>query len=237
MEEQEIDWIEDGEKFICFLDIMGFKNMVYTEKHSVVKSIMMQLAKTRQYILDQTLSLKRGNFLSEYKGRDIKVVFFSDSIMFFTNENKRIDFQLLCYAVKKLMTDAFIAGIPIKGAISYGFMTADFENSLFFGRPLVDAYNIQDSLHYYGVVLDHNAEFFLKLNPAELDDQNLFRTLETPFKGGKVKHVNLYSDIEEGDLEKFYNTVSGLTRQYVDNTISVIKKMNDKPATNNGLAQ
>ena len=38
---------------------------------------------------------------------------------------------------------ALTNGIPIKGAIAKGIMTADFNKSIYVGVPLIDAYNLQ----------------------------------------------------------------------------------------------
>lgn len=230
MSSEEIKWKEDNNRFVCFLDIMGFKNMIDTRSHEDVKKMMDELSKIRQYILKQNKLFKKEAIYAQYKDSEIQLVSFSDSIILFTNEDKPIDLLLLTYAARKILFDAGKLGIPIKGAISYGYTTADFENSIFLGRPIVDAYLLQEELFYYGVTLDHNAEAFYKKNLTAFEGHDMYEFLKTPFKRGKVMHANLKTGPETKleDFEKFYDTVCGNTRQYVDNTIEVFKSILEK---------
>jgi hypothetical protein len=230
MKSKKTTWKEDNNRFVCFLDIMGFKNLIDTKSHSEVKEMMEEVSKIRRYILEQNEVFKKEERLALYKDSEIQLVSFSDSIILFTNEDKPADFLLLTYAARKILFDAGKFGIPIKGAISHGLITADFENSIFIGRPIVDAYLLEEELFYYGLVLDHNAESFYKKNITEFQGHDMYEFLKTPLKRGKVLHANLKADHETKieDFEKFYETVCGATRQYVDNTIDVFNTIIEK---------
>ena len=225
MNSEETEWKPDNNRFVCFLDIMGFKNMIDTKPHEDVKKMMEEVSRLRQHIINQNKVIKKDETYSIYKNSDIQLVSFSDSIILFTNEDKPADFLLLTYATRKILFEAARLGIPIKGAISYGYITADFENSIFLGRPIVDAYLLQEELFYYGVILDHKAETFYKKNLKEFNGHIMYKVLKTPFKRGNVYHANLMSgpEFKLEEFHKFYETVCGPTRQYVDNTIEVFK--------------
>jgi hypothetical protein len=221
-------WKEDNQRFICFLDIMGFKDMIYSNEHHTIKKQLKELSQIRKSIIDIIKSLKKGdsNF-PEYENCDIKLISFSDSIVFVTNENKPKDFELLFYAVKEIFKESLKLGIPIKGAISYGLLTANFKESIFFGKPLINAYLLQEEIQYYGVVLDNHAETFLNENLATIKVSNYY-SMKTPLKKGNVLHTNLSlvdGELKRPDLVALYKTVCGQTRIYVDNTIQIYDAM------------
>ena len=224
-------WKEDNKRFVCFLDIMGFKDMVYNENHLVVKNKLIALSQIRQQIIDVTTDLNNGvEKYPQYENCEIKPIAFSDSIVFFTNEDKPNDFLLLSYAVKSIVSRSIKLGIPIKGAISHGLLTANFEKSVFFCKPLINAYLLQEEIQYYGVVLDNHAEAFLNANKEAISTSSLYFSIKTPLKKGVITHTNLSllnNSLKGSDLNNLYNTVCGSTRIYVDNTISVFNTITD----------
>src|SRR5690606_33152910 len=123
---------------------------------------------------------------------------------------------------------SLVEGIPIKGAIAYGQQTADFKKSLYLGMPLVDAYELQNELQLYGVILHHTFEQFI--NETERLDQfehySNIHKYPTPLKSGAVNHYIVgWFDDQPGkndfisQISRLYNTVSGNPRRYVDNTL------------------
>ena len=97
----------------------------------------------------------------------IRTVFFSDSILLISSDDSADSATQLIYHVANMLRNALIAGIPLKGAIAHGEQTADFDKSLHFGQPLIDAHKLQDELYLYGVVLHHSAEQHIKDNGCE----------------------------------------------------------------------
>ncbi|MBM3157368.1 MAG: hypothetical protein FJ004_08815 [Chloroflexi bacterium] len=119
----------------------------------------------------------------------------------------------------------------MKGAIAYGEQTADFDTSLHFGRPLVDAYKLQNELLLYTVVLHHTMEQYLieKAIMQKLEGNDIFK-YPTPLKEGKITHyvvdwspfVDANDDLKSA-LSQLYGSVSGSPRRYVDNTIEFVR--------------
>ena len=72
-------------------------------------------------------------------------------------------FNLITKAAVRLMQSAISLGFPIKGVLAQGKFTYDKDNELYFGAPLVAAYNLHDDIHYYGIVVHHSAEKTVKL--------------------------------------------------------------------------
>jgi hypothetical protein len=224
------DWEDDCLRFVGFIDIMGFKDMVARYPHEDIKHILLQMNQTRTILL-KLLGSKSGIFVNTKDQSDIRVrsFTFSDSVVFITKSDLDIDLLYLSVAMCICQEASIQSGVPTKGAISHGKLTADFEKSIFFGQPIIDAYLLQEQLFYYGVIVDNNAEALLKKFIEEKSshlDPNHFVRISTPLKNGKVSHFNLrLRNLQEDQLDYLYNSVSGQPRKYVDNTIEIYKEM------------
>ncbi len=113
--------------------------------------------------------------------------------------------------------------IPLKGAIAKGETTVNEKKQLFFGQPIVDSYLLEESVHYYGIVVHHTAEEDVE----QFTLSNLFQDIKTPLKSGNISHYELCwykDDVEDAKkkLNAIRSTVSDAPRKYIDNTLSVI---------------
>lgn len=160
-------------------------------------------------------------------------VMFSDSIMIVTSGDTFYDAQKITIVSSHLIKECFANGIPIKGAISCGIMTADFEKSIYFGQPLIDAYLLQEELLLYGVILDNKTEAVLEKHNIQ---ENFARwlTYKTPLKSGLVNHMLLNWHFKRAEhegslkqLKNFYKSVCGRPRIYIDNTINFINYIDE----------
>ncbi len=216
-------WKIDNVRFIGFMDIMGFKDLVARKSHEDVK-----------YMLNTMVSLNKS--LESVFGKPrVKVEDrekLESRIRSVTQDDSLEDFIQISFALSIFQEASLQRGAPTKGAISLGMLTADFDNSIFFGQPLIDAYLLQDQLKYYGIVADNKVEEYIidknrKLIPNEPKVDRAFIKLKTPFKSGSVMHYNLHLDsVSAEQLEDLYKSVSGEPRRYVDNTIEMFKLMN-----------
>lgn len=223
-------WEETTERFIAFIDIMGFSNYVFRNEHKLVKKRMIAL----QRILANTeLSVKRISKQFDGINEAIRTVIFSDSILLITIDQSKSSLENILYTCQLFLSESFKKRIPLKGAISYGTITADFEKSLFFGKGLIDAYSLQEQLFMYGVVLDEKIE--RRLRKKGEDSVRLCKYGKVPTKSGMINHFTvdwMSSDSTKAVLimNGFYNDMSGYPRKYLDNTIEYIE---EKPAPNN----
>lgn len=209
--EDKSEWKLTANRFVAFLDIMGFRDRVARNSHKTV--------------LDSLTSL--SVFISEKLPKDNTIVFsmFSDSIVFFTRDDTEDRFisisQLLCNVIK----ESIRLKIPIKGAISKGEMSVNPSKQLFFGQPLIDAYLLEEDVLYYGIVVHHSLEKIIK---SEIND--LFFDVKVPFKGGASFHYVI--NWCDGDfincrrcVNEIREMVSDEPRKYIDNTIDVINAL------------
>lgn len=226
-------WINTTERYVCFLDIMGFKDMVARHPHEIVlerMEIFLDVVKKWEKTGNDA---KKDEVLSSiFPNSEIRVATFSDSILLITKGNDTRDLTHLLLVIKLLISDCLKMPIPIKGAISKGLMTANFEKSLFFGKPLIQAYELQEELNYYGVIADRYVEEDLELEENRVSEKyyNLVLRTETPLKSGKISCVNisLHDDSTTGEtLKQLYYSVDGKPRMYVDNTIKMFNLMTE----------
>ena len=153
----ELDFPETADRFIAYFDIMGFKDRVYREGHEEVQKMMDTVAEAVQYI-NKMKGIKENDGVICEKNPPIKAVTFSDSILFVAEGGSAKNMNLLLLISRVFLRLMFENRIPIKGALSYGRFTANFEKSQFFGRPLVDAYRLAEETYFYGATLHHRFE-------------------------------------------------------------------------------
>lgn len=226
------NWGSPKERFIAFFDIMGFKDYVARNKHEIVAKRMIFLAGAVASIEHSGLHINPKNDISENHLESLILpIFISDTIILISQDGKKEAALAMLKAATALLTTCMLSSIPIKGAISYGLLTADVISSIYFGQPLIDAVILQEELQLYGAVLDNNAENIL-LNKKIISKKtsNIFLVkYRTPLKGCKVSHYNLNwlalpSINNEKSMneikKKLYNSVSGKPRIYVDNTMN-----------------
>ncbi len=204
-------------RFVAFLDIMGFKERVARTNHN---KLLEQLTEFNKAI---------SSYIGKYKGTEIQLAQFSDSIVLFSNDSTKRSLKTIAEVTRGIMQTAIKQMIPIKGAIALGQITCDIPKQLFFGQALIDAYLLEENIHYYGILIHHTAESsVIRLG----SDNNIFKDIKAPLKSGKISHYELswytdemsnISEIKDA-LNNLRQTVSDAPRKYIDNTIDVLNE-------------
>lgn len=220
-----IEWTDDSDRLILYVDIMGFSHRVTRTNHNSLKNSLIKFKNT----WDSKLKPLRI-------GDHLRSVQFSDSILVIANGTDEKMFNLISKAAICLMHSAISLGFPIKGVLAQGKFTYDKEKELYFGLPLVEAYQLHDEIHYYGIVVHHSAERTIK---RYADSTNPYTKTQVNLKKGKTSHYHLswhllginlspgnISEQANKWLDKIEESVSGPPRIYVDNTRYIIKNDN-----------
>lgn len=201
------------ERYIVFLDIMGFKDRVARTKHEDLLSMLNDF--------NQSIS----RHILKHKEQGIRLSQFSDSILIYSSDNSRNSLQIISEVSSEVMATAISLGIPLKGAIAKGIITCDTSKQLYFGQALIDAYLLEENVKYYGILAHSSVEADIK--DMEKNGFTLFRDIEAPLKSGTVSHYEIcwYNNDQtaEENLRKIRETVSGDPRKYIDNSLKVIK--------------
>ncbi len=222
-------------RFIAYFDIMGFKDFIYRNSHKKVSKIMDEIVKVVSEIKDYESELLKSPIDKRNKtfleGKVVLPVIFSDSIIFISESDTQYDLHKILLVSSFFLAQSICSSIPVKGAISHGLFTADFEKSKFFGQPLIDAFLLADEAQFYGVIVHNSVEArFNKRGTPEYED--LIKRGLVPMKGGSVTHYfSLWEEVLDEKyrnkvemrkiIEKFYSTSSGNVRRYVDNSIAI----------------
>ena len=204
---------EIAERIVSFLDIMGFKDLVARQSETNIQDRLRRLSV----------------FIAESVGTDNGMTFsiFSDSIIIFSKDSGIDSFQRLLHTTACIIQHSIKLGLPIKGAMSMGVCTVNqsTKNSFFFGQPIIDAYLLEESIVFYGVVLHHTLEQ-MAIDIVGKGDALIF-DYPVPLKKGSSCHYVL-DWFTEDKTENLHNlgairrTVSDSPRRYIDNTINCI---------------
>lgn len=208
-------------RFVAFLDIMGFKERVARTNHN---KLLTQLTKFNKDIT---------SYIGKYQNTEIQLAQFSDSIVLFSNDVTQRSLRTLAEVTRGIMQTAIKQQIPIKGAIAQGQITCDIPKQLFFGQALIDAYLLEENIHYYGILVHHTAENSI----SKLGNDGMFKDIKAPLKSGKISHYELSWYIDDNiqnaqekigeikvALKDIRQTVSDAPRKYIDNTLDVINE-------------
>lgn len=219
------------DRFIGYIDIMGFKDMVQRNSHEEIYDKFLK-------IIDDANKLKDNKIFVD---NAVQLKVFSDSFLFYTRSSSRVDFLALFYFLSFYQSSLFYNNIPFRGSISFGKTTINEEKSIFFGQPFIDAYLLEMEMAFYGIIYHHTAikecieKKYMKRDYA----------IDCNMKNGKSKHTVLApfglmfsEDTDDKDKKAYnYNSIvksiegmrlmtSGLNRVYIDNTLNLFKSIN-----------
>ena len=172
-------WNDDEERFVLYLDIMGFKDRVAKTDISELKQLLLTF-KTKNRKLKPLLENTTTGLRKEF----MKMSQFSDSIVVISRSNTKDDLNRITKAGVILMQTALETGFALRGAVAAGNMVFDSENQIFFGQALVDAYLLEEQLNYYGIVFHDSAEKLVRESLENNEDATYF-----PIKDGFSESV------------------------------------------------
>ncbi|QIE58696.1 hypothetical protein G5B37_03700 [Rasiella rasia] len=227
-EEYPKGWKTTCTRYVGIIDIMGFKNLVSRNSHNKVYLMMKSVS--------ESLFYSQTGFGYDLDENDepiqiVHVMTYSDSIMIFSKDNSKSCADAFIGCISFLSQQLFEEEIPHKGAVANGKMTIDYNSSIFFGQPLIDAFVLQDELQFYGIIAHSSAEF-----KKEFDTDENVLEYNCPFKGGKGIHKTilpgcfiLKDPLADEAIDRLIKSVkklrintSGSLRKYIDNTIDYI---------------
>ncbi|KGN75281.1 hypothetical protein HQ40_06360 [Porphyromonas gulae] len=210
--------------YVLYVDIMGFKDRVNATSHQALSRNLYQFRE----------DLKRWFSPFTKKTNTFKMSMFSDSILI-VDEDSLDGFNRISKAAVGVMYVALQNSFAVKGAIAKGAFTYDETDQLFFGKALVDAYLLHESLHFYGIIAHHSIEADIKESHPK---KNAWVKSPISLKGGDSSHYHIAYNLVDNkrkvgvDSTKLYleqlslieETVSGIPRMYVDKTIKILEK-------------
>lgn len=198
---EDADRIFYGKRYFAFLDILGFRELVRNNNHSVLIELYKRIVNYQvefysKYSAEKAESEKK-RLREYYDPTGLRLVNISDSIMLWTDNSKLSSLYEIVSAVKMIMSISMSAGIPLRGAIVKGDVEI-FENEQslsMVGRGLVDAYEMESIQQWSGCVIEESIFKWLnsinrvvankKTNISLEKADWLVRRHSVPFKKGK----------------------------------------------------
>lgn len=220
---QDVDannWEITTNRFVGFIDIMGFKDMVARSSHEEIYEMMKKINDFQKL----NTSVKWGQ--NENSPHLVKTTTYSDSIMVYSLDGSIESLNSFICTISALIHDLFAEGIPFKGAIAYGMMTIDIERSIFFGQPLIDSYLLQEEMKFYGIIVHGTAQRVIE----DSNKTSFHIPYLCPLKNGSSVHLTIapmfwivkgYDEENEklaDSLRKMRYNTSGSIRKYIDLT-------------------
>jgi hypothetical protein len=233
-----------GKRFVAFIDILGFKEMVYKTTH---EKLVERFNKIFQMIIAISNS-KKGIITKGEKAfidtSDVfnNVFFISDSIFLWTDTNTVKEFIDLIIVVYRLLDAGIKNNIPLRGGLSYGdfFYQLNSNNSskqnvytTMMGKALTQAYELERNTDWFGCTIDNLC--FEYLNPIDKDkiinyisnEQLLIIKYPVPFKNCEPKEQYVINWLkknegflkEKNQIENIHKNFDHLDLENADDSI------------------
>ena len=234
------NWNLTCNRFVVYLDLMGFTDTVNRKTHKEIYEKFL--------FINKLINLSHFYLeCSEEKNEWFYTSQFSDSIIIISSDDSSISLSLIAVIMQQFIYELIMEGISLKGACAHGEITVDAEKSIFFGQPIIDAYELEKDIHYYGIVCHNSFEKHIidntiidnvidnKLVTKSYWEKHFFYS-KTKLKSGDIEHANvnwflhnedtneqIYNNVNEV-LKKIRLQVSGKPRIYIDNTLEMANR-------------
>lgn len=234
------NWKPTDNRFVAFLDILGFKDLVARNSHEEIYERLNKISETKKRLEE---IINEDDTFTEGGDAGIYTVRFSDSIALFSKNDDIENFKMFISAVSLLFADAVRNNTPMKGAIAHGTVSINKSEQIYFGQPIIDAYLLEEEVQYLGIAIHNSIDLYINNNANKLNDEDMEKEIfkcDTPLRCGKVFHSNLHWFNALISLEKYQEdckmqirnvienyrySVSGSPRKYLDNTLSILEKV------------
>lgn len=228
------DWAKTTDRYIAYIDIMGFKKMVNDPEESKV------------------LPSKFTQLINNIRDRrsQIDYYIYSDLIVVITQDNSLLSLKKLLEVSIKITSEFLNLNWGMSGSISKGKVFYDRNNHIILGRPIVEAYLMQEDVEFYGIAICDSAIEDVKKYIEWADTRrgtrhlvNLLREERIHFKSGYYSQYHLRwfdyeynsagpqhpyyikkrsDDSVKQKLQKMLQNTQGKSKRYIENTLDLI---------------
>ncbi|QQO56874.1 MAG: hypothetical protein N838_29420 [Thiohalocapsa sp. PB-PSB1] len=140
------------DQLFCFLDVLGFSNLVKTRGLASLYSDYRELLEAANKQDHEGLVFSSWQGTPYFGMEQLQSTYFSDTIAFWSPYHPR-DLQSLCYSIMEVLCKAIEIGLPLRGSISVGEAILDKEKQHFVGKPIVSAADAEKAQKWIGVTL------------------------------------------------------------------------------------
>ena len=209
------DYSKYEKKFVFFIDVLGFKNIVDKEKKP---SDVIKVIKALSEIFERENKEKNSKLKFDFKITQI-----SDCIIISFNTSKNFEFYYLLLLMAKAQIDAFIKhDLLFRGGGAYGEMVHD--DKYLFGKAYQEAYKIESKKAKYPRIVFKKE--LLDLIPNEVQKELAMELLEEDEEYYYMDFINLLSTdhFKEEEQIKNLNITKSIIEKNMDKERKILEK-------------
>ena len=205
-------------RFVAFLDILGFKDLVENNSIDSLQTIYEKsIKKAYKFSKEIWDEVAEKESIDNYH---IDSLIISDSVIFWSEKDDFNSYTHLIITVQFFMYTSFKEGIPLRGAIVYDELERlkltvsdkdSFQTPIIFGKALTRAYIHESKQNWSGCIISEECIQKLKkvtpqgddvLSVEKLINGKVIGTFNVPFKSGKVKeyYTVIWSNARDNDV-------------------------------------
>jgi len=208
MRERSSGEVEVKKCYVAMLDILGFKDMVREEaldklvdffQHHLIffvnYSIQQMTVREVEHETGKTAAIHYEPL------KHIKANYFSDTIIFWSDDDSLDALKEMCLATGMFMFYALDNGdypLLVRGAITLNENYIDPDLEIYVGEGIVEAYEYANLLEFGGIIIPHSSA--IKIDDIDKTTQDeLILNIYVPTKKGNQKFavINCFSPIRE----------------------------------------
>ena len=168
MESSETNKLRYTTRWFAYFDLLGFTNLVRSNRIGYVISVYEDVLKT----IAQKADPKKKSGLS--------YSWFSDTFILFTKGSTEKEFALIEQASRLFFQRLILRRIPVRGSLSVGPLYTQQQKNIFIGEALIDAYEYGEKQAWLGFVLTPNVHNHVKGSCIEVDRRLNYRRIDDP---------------------------------------------------------
>ncbi len=167
---RQIDYDEKYKslRWIGYFDLLGAKELTKTNSYFEIFGVYKRVIEEFNY----------------WNGRlvDINQIWFSDTFILYSEDSSLSGFGELDHIAHWFFRSLIESYIPVRGSIAYGNFYIDRSNNLFFGEPLIEAYEYGEAQDWLGLILCPSAEKKLNRTGIISDTSSVYVYTDVPFR-------------------------------------------------------
>jgi hypothetical protein len=164
------------ENYVAYLDVLGFKELVYKDKISQLETYFSTIKETLEVL--------------RHDKKSIDSILISDSIVLISPDSND-DFKILLRAIQTIQARLALKNIWLRGAVSFGEIYFEKESSLVVGKGLVNAYLLEQEAKFPRVIIDPII-LSKKLSTNRIEFYEFANPNSENFKTDKLKLVHTW---------------------------------------------
>ncbi len=182
---------------VAFLDVLGFRQLIESKSADDIGGSFVKVVGHSVPAMNRKFPVEGSGHPTFFPDWDAERPWcinhsFSDSIILISNdESEEASLALLIYALR--VTQIMMGSkYPVRGAIAHGEMFVDEKQSMFLGKALTQAYELENKQNWAGVLIDDSVEdafpgILTGEHPVQGLRNALFPRYQVPMKAGNVR--------------------------------------------------